>query len=205
MKRCARACGGWTLPSKGRKCRDYEWKSDRVKRGEGVLLVRCRYAACREFFFYGTATQVRRKRCCGCLSRRNLLQRHVTSSLEGKKEREGNATYTERLAHVAFCAWIPLCVWQRISSTALLALRPTSLQSCAGRRRRGRNCCGERIKHCYISDYFHILIARFFAMGWLVTPTCQRARIVMSSFFPRRDFLNFSLTPWSASLPFQVQ
>lgn len=38
-----------------------------------------------------------------------------------------------------------------------------------------------------------------------VTPTCQRARIVMSSFFPRRAFLNFSLTPWSASLPFQVQ
>lgn len=102
MKRCAR---GWTLPSKGRKCRGRGWKSDRVrKRSKGECLV---HVARREFFLYGTATQVRRKRCCGCLGRRNLLQRHVTSLLGGRvrrREKKRNVAYTEILLHCFLCA-----------------------------------------------------------------------------------------------------
>lgn len=119
MKRCAR---GWTLPSKGRKCRGRGWKSDRVrKRSKGECLV---HVVRREFFLYGTATQVRRKRCCGCLGRRNLLQRHVTSPLGGEseteRERKKRSLHGDILALLFIRAF--RYAWQRISSTELRSL-----------------------------------------------------------------------------------
>lgn len=125
------------------------------------------YAVCREFFFYGTATQVRRKRCCGCLGRRNLLQRHVTSSLEGKRERGENVTYTETR----------LCCFLRVNSTTRDSVFQVRLRSSSDYNplynpaqildRRKQNCVeGIKIKKCrYISDIFIYFIARFFALG----------------------------------------
>lgn len=88
---------------------------------------RLAHAARREFFFCGTATQVRRKRCWDCLGRRNLLQRHVTSPLGverrgGRREEKEKCSLHEGTLALLFVRAFHYA-WQRISRTASLTLR----------------------------------------------------------------------------------
>jgi len=134
---------------------------------------------CREFFFCGTATQVRRKCCCGCLGRQNLLQRHVTSPLgvkrqgEEEEEKEKCSLYGGILALLFLRAFH--YAWQRISRTVSLTLSlPLKLYAgYAIRRRRTAESRWKIKRRC--NRYFHVLTSRF--SRWADTGGYWRASI----------------------------